>query len=177
MTMTHSDEEGTFTHLAEGKARMVDVGGKEVTQRYAVAEGDVLMEQTTLEQLRDNELAKGNVLQVARIAGIMGAKKTSELVPLCHQLALTSVELDFELIEAAENHEQARVRIEARVQTSGRTGVEMEALTAVSTAALTIYDMCKAVDRAMEFSGVRLQEKAGGRTGHWVRQEGVDQHE
>ncbi|AQA18860.1 molybdenum cofactor biosynthesis protein C [Halioglobus japonicus] len=155
-----------LTHINDqGAAHMVDVGDKRETQRVAVASGRVLMSAETLGLLRDNSFAKGDVLAVARIAGIQAAKKCADLIPLCHPLMLNAVEVSFELDEAA-----GAVNIEGRCKVSGKTGVEMEALTAVSVAALTIYDMCKAVDKAMIIDSVCLQEKQGGKSGDWIRQ-------
>ncbi len=152
-----------LTHFnARGEAHMVDVGGKEETRRVAVAEGRIAMRPETLAMIRDGDARKGDVLGVARIAGIMAAKKTADLVPLCHPLPLTRVEIAFELHQAT-----AEVRCTATAETRGRTGVEMEALTAVQIALLTIYDMCKAVDRGMRMEGIRLLEKRGGKSGHW----------
>lgn len=150
-----------LTHLDEqGKARMVDVGGKADTHRVAIAEGRIAMSGTALAAIRDGTVPKGDVLAAARIAGIMAAKKTAELIPLCHPLALDAVTVDFVL-------EDQGVRVTASASLTGRTGVEMEALTAVSLALLTIYDMAKAVDKGMVISGVRLIEKRGGKSGHW----------
>jgi cyclic pyranopterin monophosphate synthase len=157
------DQQPILTHLdAQGKAHMVDVGEKAVTQREAVARGRVLMQPATLALLVSGGMPKGDVLAVARIAGIMAAKRTPELIPLCHMLLLThaSVRLEPDVTSGA-------VLIEATVRTSGQTGVEMEALTAVSVAALTIYDMCKAVDKTMQISAIQLIEKRGGRSGEW----------
>ena len=152
---------GRGSHLnARGEARMVDVSDKAVTARTATAEGIVTMAPATLDMILDGTAPKGDVLATARIAGIMGAKKTSELIPLCHPLALSKVTVAF-----APDRENARLRVEATVMVDGKTGVEMEALTAVTVACLTLYDMCKAVDRAMSFSGIRLIEKTGGRSG------------
>jgi cyclic pyranopterin phosphate synthase len=154
-----------LSHFDEsGASRMVDVGSKAETERVARASAVVRMQPATLALIRDRKLSKGDVLEVARLAGIMAAKKTAELIPLCHPLPLTSVRLDF-----AYDGEDA-LRIEATAKVFGRTGVEMEALTAVSVAALTVYDMCKAVDRAMSIERVRLEEKAGGKSGHFVRE-------
>lgn len=150
----------------DGKARMVDVGGKKETNREAVARGSVYMEGTTLTLITDNKIAKGNVFETARLAGIMAAKKTPELIPLCHQLNLSSVSLDFSV-----DSDNSKIEIETKARCSGQTGVEMEALTAVSVAALTIYDMCKAVDRAMVISEIRLMEKRGGKSGEWKRED------
>jgi cyclic pyranopterin monophosphate synthase len=152
-----------FTHFdAEGKAVMVDVSDKEVTERSAEARGSVIMQPATLAMIRDGGVKKGDVLSVARLAGIMGAKRTPDLIPLCHPLALTSVQVDLTLDEA-----RSAVDITATCKLKGRTGVEMEALTAVTVAALTVYDMCKAVDRGMRIAEVRLTRKAGGRSGDY----------
>ncbi len=154
-----------FTHFdSDGKAHMVDVGDKPSTRRVAVAEGRIRMQPETLRLIVEGGHKKGDVLGVARIAGIMGAKKTADLVPLCHPLALSRVAIDLEPEQAGSS-----VRCRATVETSGPTGVEMEALTAVQIALLTIYDMCKAVDRGMEMEAIRLLEKRGGKSGHWVR--------
>ena len=157
--------EGTLSHLNQrGEAHMVDVGDKAISARSATAEGYISMAKETLALINDQGHAKGDVLAVARIAGIMAAKRTSELIPLCHPLALTKVEVIFE------NHDTAKgVRCQAVAATRERTGVEMEALMAVQTSLLTIYDMCKAVDRGMTIHTVRLLEKSGGRSGHWRR--------
>ena len=155
-----SDE---LTHFnARGEARVVDVGDKAETERLAIAEGRIRMRAATLERVVAGTHGKGDVLGVARVAGIMGAKRTSELVPLCHPIALTSVEVDLE-----PEHDEPAVRCTATAETRGRTGVEMEALTAVQVALLTVYDMCKAVDRGMTIDGVRLLEKRGGKSGTW----------
>jgi len=157
-----ADEEGpSLTHVnAAGSAHMVDVTGKPVTAREAEACGAVFMKSETLALVRENSVAKGDVLAVARIAGIMAAKRTPELIPLCHGLPLSGAEVQFELHE-----DPPSIEIVARVRTEARTGVEMEALAAVSMAALTIYDMCKAVDRGMEIGKIRVTYKAGGRSG------------
>lgn len=155
-----------LTHLnADGKAQMVDVTDKKATQRKAVAEAIVSMSARTLQLIKAGGHDKGDVLAVARIAGIQAAKKCAELIPLCHPLMLTSIDVDLRLDEA-----NSQVRIQSSCKLTGQTGVEMEALTAASVAALTIYDMCKAVDRGMVIKQVRLLEKQGGRSGHWVRQ-------
>lgn len=152
-----------LTHLTEdGSARMVDVGWKPVTDRMAQATGHVVMQPETLALIRDGLMKKGDVLTIAQLAGIMGAKRTSELIPLCHPLPLNKVDVELALDEPANS-----VNIVATATTSGKTGVEMEALTAVSIAALTIYDMCKAVDRAMQIEGVRLTRKSGGQSGDY----------
>ncbi len=154
-----------LTHFnAAGEAHMVDVGGKAISSRRAVADGWISMQPSTLQHIRNGDNKKGDVLGVARIAGIMAAKKTADLIPLCHPLALTRVEVDFETRD-----EPASVYCRATVETRGQTGVEMEALTAVQIALLTVYDMCKAVDRGMTLHEIRLQEKEGGKSGHWQR--------
>lgn len=156
---------GKLTHLdARGRARMVDVGAKAETARTAVAKGRIRMRPQTLHLMRQNALQKGDVLSVAQIAGIAAAKRTAELIPLAHPLPLTNVQIDFELIDAAPQGD-ATVEITATASATAKTGVEMEALTAVTVAALTIYDMCKAVDRAMRIQEVRLVRKTGGRSG------------
>jgi len=150
-----------LSHLNEkGEARMVDVSEKAVTSRTAIAEGLVLMAPETLSLILKGKAEKGDVLATARIAGIMGAKRTAELIPLCHPLPLTQVTLDF-----TPQADPVSLRVEATAKVEGKTGVEMEALTAVTVACLTLYDMCKAVDRSMTFSGIRLIEKTGGRSG------------
>ena len=152
-----------FTHFdAEGKAVMVDVSDKDVTERTATAKGSVIMQPETLAMIREGGVKKGDVLSGARLAGIMGAKRTPDLIPLCHPLALTSVKVDLTLDE-----DRNAVDITATCKLKGRTGVEMEALTAVSVAALTVYDMCKAVDRGMRITEVRLTHKAGGKSGSY----------
>ena len=154
-----------LTHFdAEGKAVMVDVTAKEETSRIAVAAGSVAMQKATLDLIRAGSAAKGDVLGVARLAGIMAAKRTAELIPLCHPLPLSAVELALTLDDALPG-----VRVEATVTTSAQTGVEMEALTAVSVALLTVYDMVKAVDRGMEIGPIVLLEKRGGAGGPWTR--------
>ncbi|HTV88025.1 MAG TPA: cyclic pyranopterin monophosphate synthase MoaC [Stellaceae bacterium] len=156
-----------LSHLSRGgEARMVDVSAKAVTEREAVAEGRVLMRQGTLEIVRSGNAKKGDVLGAARIAGIMAAKRTHELIPLCHPLLLTQVEVD-----VVADEKLPGVRVKARVRVAGQTGVEMEALTAVSVACLTIYDMVKAVERGMRIEGIRLVEKSGGKSGHFRAQE------
>lgn len=156
-----------LSHLdSEGRARMVDVTKKDVTHRIAVARGTVFMRPETLALILENKVEKGDVFSVARVAGIMAAKKTPELIPMCHPLNLTSVE-----IFLAPQQNPARVEIEAVVKVTGQTGVEMEAMTAVSACGLTIYDMCKAADRAMSISEVRLVKKSGGKSGTFIRKE------
>ena len=150
-----------LTHIDDsGKATMVDVGAKSVTRRLAVAKGSVVMQAATLKVVRENAIEKGDVLGVARIAGIMGAKSTSQLIPLCHPLPLDKVEIKFRLDE-----ERSSVEIEAIVETQAKTGVEMEALTAVSIAALAVYDMVKAIDRRAMIDGIKLVRKTGGKSG------------
>lgn len=152
-----------LTHFnTQGEAHMVDVGAKAETHRVAVAEGRILMEPATLAKIRAGDHKKGDVLGIARIAGIMAAKKTSDLIPLCHPLALTRVDIQLETED-----EPSAVHCRVTVETRGQTGVEMEALTAVQICLLTIYDMCKAVDRGMTMTDVRLLEKLGGKSGHW----------
>jgi cyclic pyranopterin phosphate synthase len=154
-----------LTHFdKKGQAHMVDVGQKEITVREAVARGEIRMKSETLDLILEGRAKKGDVLGVARIAAIMGAKKTPELIPLAHPLPLTSVKVEF-----FPDEERSLIEIEATVKVSARTGVEMEALTAVACAGLTIYDMCKAVDRGMVISEIRLMEKSGGRSGHFKR--------
>jgi cyclic pyranopterin phosphate synthase len=155
--LTHTD--------AEGRARMVDVGAKAETARNAAAEGSIRMSADALAAIERNALAKGDALATARIAGIMAAKRTAELVPLCHPIVLTDVGVDFEIDRSLPG-----VRVSAWASTRGRTGVEMEALTAVSVALLTVYDMTKSLDREMEISGIRLTAKSGGRSGDFKRE-------
>ena len=154
-----------LTHFnAEGEAHMVDVGDKAQTRRIAIAEGVIEMQPKTLELILAGEHKKGDVLGIARVAGIMAAKRTAELIPLCHPLMLTRVEVEF-----SPDTTQHHVHCQATVETLGQTGVEMEALTAVQIALLTIYDMCKAVDRGMRMGNIQLVEKQGGKSGHWQR--------
>ena len=153
-----------LTHLDEqGRLKMVDVGGKEKTQRLARVRGEIRMRAETVRLITENRVAKGNVLEAARLAGIMAAKRTAELIPLCHSLNLTAVEVVFVVGED-------RIEVETEAHIEDRTGVEMEALTAATVALLTIYDMCKAVDRGMVIASVRLVEKRGGRSGSYVRE-------
>lgn len=144
---------------------MVDVGEKPITKRLARAEAIVVMTSATRSLIQNKELAKGDVLEVARLAGIMATKRTDELIPLCHSLGLDAADIEFELIE------ETQIRIQASVRVQGRTGVEMEAMMAVSIAALTIYDMCKAVDRSIRIQDVRLIEKSGGKSGHFLSED------
>jgi cyclic pyranopterin monophosphate synthase len=158
-----ADAELRLSHVDEsGRARMVDVTAKEETVRIAVAKGRVVMQPQTLQLLQRGEIAKGNVLTTAQVAGVMAAKKTHELVPMCHPLLLTGIDVQLEA-DSARNS----IEITASVRTTGKTGVEMEALTAVAVAGLTVYDMCKAVDRGMRLEAVRLVEKTGGKSGDW----------
>ena len=153
-----------FSHInAAGEANMVDVGGKDFSQRVAVAAGMLSMQAATLAAIKSNQLAKGEVLAVARIAGIQAAKHCSDLIPLCHPLALTKVQIEFSELSDTE------LEVRATCKVTGQTGVEMEALSAVSVAALTVYDMCKAVDKDMLIGNIRLLEKSGGNSGDWSR--------
>lgn len=162
-----SETKARLTHVDEsGAARMVDVGGKPDARREAVARGRVSMRPETLALIRDNAFAKGDVLGVARLAGIMGGKDTARLIPLCHPLPLNAIDVDFAL-----NESESAVEITGLARTTGKTGVEMEALTAVSIAALTVYDMCKAVDRGMRIESVRLVRKTGGQSGDVILEE------
>jgi len=169
MKLTHLDD--------EGRAHMVDVGGKPDTHREAAAKGEVHMRTETLALVQQGDIAKGDVLSVAQVAGIMAAKHTHQLIPMCHPLLLTSVEVGFETEagtgehgEEGEEGSSACITITAKVRTTGKTGVEMEALTAVSVAALTIYDMCKAVERTMRIQNVRLVHKSGGQSGEVINE-------
>ena len=155
-----------LTHFNEqGRARMVDVSGKDVTDRAARAAATVHMAKATMDKIREGAIGKGDVLAVAQVAGIMAAKKNSELIPMCHPLLLTKVDISFSMEDTA-------LHIQSEVCCRGETGVEMEALTGVSTALLTIYDMCKAVDKGMELGEIHLVEKTGGKSGHYIRAEG-----
>jgi cyclic pyranopterin phosphate synthase len=163
--MQKSKGKPKLTHIdAKGKATMVDVGSKASTRREAVARGAVYMKKETLRLITDRKIPKGNVFETARLAGIMAAKKTCELIPLCHQLNLDNVSVDFNV-----DRKMNKVVIEAKAKCTGQTGVEMEALTAASVTALTIYDMCKAVDKGMIISDIMLMEKRGGKSGEWKR--------
>jgi len=158
-----ASRKGELTHIdKEGRARMVDVTAKSETVRVARAEGLVEMSGDTVALLREKRLPKGDALEVARIAGIQAGKKTSELIPLCHPLALTHLDVSIEIVDSG-------ARIEAVARTKAETGVEMEALTAAAVAALTLYDMCKAVEKGISIGPVRLLEKSGGKSGHWTR--------
>lgn len=156
MKLTHIDE--------NGRAKMVDVGEKEDTQRVAVAGASIQMAPETLSMIKEGKMKKGDVLSVAQVAGIMGVKRTSELIPMCHQILISGVEMDFRVDE-----ENSMIHIEVTVKTIGKTGVEMEALQGVTIAALTIYDMCKAVDKDMVISNIRLIKKIGGKSGTYIR--------
>ena len=159
---------GKLTHIdAGGEAHMVDVGGKQETERVAIAEGYIRMAPETLALILAGDAKKGDVIGVAQIAGIMGAKKTSDIIPLCHPLMLTKVSVDISQVP-----ELPGLRVEAMAKLSGRTGVEMEALTAVSVACLTLYDMAKAADKSMEITGIKLLSKTGGKSGNWQRDQG-----
>ena len=160
MTLSHVDD--------KGHARMVDVGHKPDTQRQAIAKGRIVMQPRTLTLIQMGGLPKGDVLVVAQVAGVMAAKRTHDLIPMCHPLLLTHISLEFEPHEPDERNKLAAIDITATVRTTGKTGVEMEALTAVVIAGLTIYDMCKAVDRSMQLEAVRLAHKSGGKSGEWV---------
>ena len=161
----------SLTHLDdEGRVRMVDVTAKPSTPRSARAEGFVMMRPETLNKILRHQVKKGNVLETARIAGVMAAKKTAELIPMCHPLCITHAQIDFE-----PNEETGTIRLESRVSLTGQTGVEMEALTAVSVGCLTIYDMCKSIEKQMIISGIGLIEKTGGKSGTYVRDDNRDQ--
>jgi cyclic pyranopterin phosphate synthase len=161
---------GEFTHFNDaGRARMVDVSAKASTERIASAQAKVWLDPETLETIQQGKIAKGDVLAVAQVAGIMGAKKTPDLIPMCHPMALTSVDITFKEESQSDPEGRCSILITATAKTTGPTGVEMEAMTAVSVAALTIYDMCKAVDRGMSFSDVCLLSKSGGKSGTYIR--------
>lgn len=159
-----------FTHFNEsGRARMVDVSAKDSTERVGTAQATVLMLPATLEKIQRGKIAKGDVLAVAQVAGVMGAKKTPDLIPMCHPLLITSVDISFKEESQLNQDGLCAIHIYATVKTTGQTGVEMEAMTAASVAALTIYDMCKAIDRGMSFTGVCLLSKSGGKSGTYTR--------
>lgn len=159
-----------LTHFNEaGRARMVDVSAKASTERVATAQAKVLLQPETLEKIQQRTIAKGDVLAVAQVAGVMGAKKTPDLIPMCHPMLLTSVDISFQEDPQKDQTGICSITITATVKTTGQTGVEMEALTAASVAALTIYDMCKSVDRGMSFTEVCLLSKSGGKSGPYVR--------
>lgn len=158
-----TESSGGLSHIDEsGKARMVDVGGKDISERVAVAGCEVHMQQATFDLVKSGGFDKGDVLGVARIAGVMAAKKTSDLIPLCHPIALTQLTIDFDDLD-----DGIGLSVTSTARSMGRTGVEMEALTGASIAALTVYDMCKAVDRAIRIDGLRLLSKSGGKSGDW----------
>ncbi len=162
-----------FTHFNEaGRAKMVDVSAKPSTERVAVAEGRVYLQPETLAQIRRGTIAKGDVLAVAQVAGVMGAKRTPDLIPMCHPVLLSSVDIDFKEEPQPDTEGRCSITIRATAKTTGPTGVEMEAMTAVSVAALTIYDMCKAIDKGMNFGDIALVSKSGGKSGTYVRPEG-----
>lgn len=159
-----------LTHFNEaGRARMVDVSSKGSTERVATAQAKVILKPETLEKIRRGKIAKGDVLAVAQVAGVMGAKRTPDLIPMCHPLLLTSVDIGFKEEPQPDQEGRCSITITASVKTTGQTGVEMEAMTAVSVAALTIYDMCKAVDKGISFSDIFLLTKAGGKSGTYER--------
>ncbi|MCK8061412.1 MULTISPECIES: cyclic pyranopterin monophosphate synthase MoaC [unclassified Fusibacter] len=154
-----------FTHFNRyGEGHMVDVSNKPATERLAVAYGEITMAAETIDKILQESIKKGNVISVAQIAGVMGAKKTSDLIPMCHNLLLSHVDLEFDI-----DREVNKIKIRAVVKTSGNTGIEMEALTSVSVAALTIYDMCKSIDKNMVIGEIKLLEKKGGKSGHYLR--------
>lgn len=160
-----------LTHFnKEGRARMVDVSGKSETHRVAVATGMVFMKSATLARIQEGQIAKGDVLAVAQVAGVMGAKRTPDLIPMCHPLLITNVDINFESFQS-ENDLPASIKITATAKTTGLTGVEMEAVTAVSVTALTIYDMCKAIDKGISFGQIGLISKSGGKSGTYTRLE------
>lgn len=159
-----------FTHFNEsGRARMVDVSAKGSTERVATAQGRVFMLPETLEKIQRGKIAKGDVLAVAQVAGVMGAKRTPDLIPMCHPVLLTNIDINFKEESQPDLDGRCSIAITATAKTTGQTGVEMEAMTAVSVAALTIYDMCKAVDKGMSFSDIYLLSKSGGKSGPYTR--------
>lgn len=170
------DNKDNLTHFSDtGRARMVDVSEKSTTERVAVAHGTIFMDPETLKRIRSNDIKKGNVLTVADVAAVMAAKRTSDSIPMCHPLPLTGVDVSFKDGPKEDKGEDGRASIEVTVTAKcvGQTGVEMEALSATSAALLTIYDMCKAIDRAMTITGIELLEKRGGKSGHWIRKREV----
>lgn len=159
-----------FTHFNEsGRARMVDVSAKNSTERVATAQAIVFLQPETLEKIQRGKIAKGDVLSVAQVAGVMGAKKTPDIIPMCHPILLTAVDISFKEEPQPDREGRCSITIIATIKTTGPTGVEMEAMTAASVAALTIYDMCKAVDRGMSFSDISLLAKSGGKSGTYIR--------
>ncbi|MCK4847200.1 MAG: cyclic pyranopterin monophosphate synthase MoaC [Deltaproteobacteria bacterium] len=166
------DNTNDLTHFSDsGRARMVDVSEKATTERVAVARGTILMNKDTLKRIRSNEIKKGDVLTVANISAVMATKRTSDMIPMCHPLPLTGVEVDFE--DGTESDGRASIEVTVTAKCVGQTGVEMEALSGASTALLTIYDMCKAIDRGMTITNIELIEKRGGKSGHWLRSKEV----
>ncbi|KNZ42984.1 cyclic pyranopterin monophosphate synthase MoaC [Acetobacterium bakii] len=164
-------ENNEFTHFnAEGRGRMVDVSEKNATERVGVAKGSITMKPETLTKIVEGQMKKGDVLGVAQIAGIMGVKRTADLIPMCHNIFISGSDIDFEIDEV-----NSKINIEATVKNIGQTGVEMEALTAVTVAALTIYDMCKAIDREMVISEICLMKKSGGKSGTFIRNENQEE--
>jgi len=160
-----------FTHFNEsGRARMVDVSAKAQTERVATAQAKVFLQPETLEKIQRGKIAKGDVLAVAQVAGVMGAKKTPDLIPMCHPIFLSSVDISFKEEPIPDHDGLCSITVTATAKTSGQTGVEMEAMTAASVAALTIYDMCKAIDRGMSFSNICLLSKSGGKSGTYARE-------
>lgn len=154
---------GEFTHINKsGRPRMVDVSGKDITKREAVACGEIFMAPSTLRKIKAKDMKKGDVLAAAQVGGISGAKKTWDLIPMCHNIPITGCDIDFDV-------KDDRIEITAILSTTGKTGIEMEALTAVSVAALTLYDMCKSVDKTMKIQNIRLLSKKGGQSGDWIR--------
>ena len=163
----------SLTHFSEsGRARMVDVSGKETTIRVAIASGTIRMHPQTLQRIRDGKIGKGNVLAVADVGAVMAAKRTPDIIPMCHAIALSGVQVEFAEVTEADAQGCVGLRAEVTASCVGQTGVEMEALTAVNVALLTIYDMCKAIDRGMRIENVQLDEKRGGKSGVWKRGEG-----
>ncbi len=159
-----------FTHFnQEGRAKMVDISEKKKSHRVAIASGTVKMKKETLEKVLEGNMKKGDVLNVAQVAGIMGAKKTSDIIPMCHHILIDGIDIEFKV-----HHERNEIQILARVETIGKTGVEMEALSAVSITALTIYDMCKSIDKGIEITNIHLLEKKGGKSGHYIKKEVKD---
>lgn len=162
----------SLTHFSEsGRARMVDVSGKDATIRVAIASGTIRMQPQTLQRIRDGKVGKGNVLAVADVAAVMAAKRTPDIIPMCHSIALSGVQVEFSEVTEADTQGCVGLRAEVTASCVGQTGVEMEALTAANVALLTVYDMCKAIDRGMRIENVQLDEKRGGKSGVWKREE------
>ena len=171
------NEANDLSHFsAAGRARMVDVSEKSSTLRVAVASGILRLQPATLERIRSGRMAKGDVLAVADVAAVMAAKRTPELIPMCHSLALTGVDVEFSEIPETDDHGCVGIRVRTSARCTGQTGVEMEALTAASVALLTIYDMCKSIDRGMRIEGIQLEEKRGGKSGVWQRNQTMGKH-